>query len=383
MANITKRGETFRIKVSCGYDVNGKQVIKSMTYKPEPNMSKKAVEKEVNKQAVLFEESCKRGQSVTAAKFQTFAQEWMKDYAEMKLKRLTVNKYHCLEKRTYAALGHIRVDKITSVDIQRFVRSMVSEGLSPSTVKGYVRFVSVILSSAVKKRIITFNPCTVVDCPTERKKERNFYTVEEVRTFLEFLNKEPSDKNPFVVFFTLAAYMGARRGELLGLEWKDIDFDNDVIFIKRAYYYSPYHKKSFTDTPKTATSLRGLKLPSHVMETIKEYRKWQERRREICGGSWIETDRLFTAWNGEPMHPSTPYRYLKKFCMRIGMRKVNIHSFRHFNASALINSGVDVVTVQTALGHSTPSTTLNIYSHSFNNAQTRAMEAIANAIDLK
>jgi site-specific recombinase XerD len=64
------------------------------------------------------------------------------------------------------------------------------------------------------------------------------------------------------------------------------------------------------------------------------------------------------------------------------MRKVNIHSFRHFNASALIDSGVDVVTVQTALGHSTPATTLSIYSHAFGNAQTRAMEAIANAIDL-
>ena len=82
------------------------------------------------------------------------------------------------------------------------------------------------------------------------------------------------------------------------------------------------------------------------------------------------------------MHPSTPYNYLSALCKRTGMRKVNVHSFRHFNASVLINSGVDVVTVQAALGHSTPATTLSIYSHSFSNAQTRAMEAIANAIDL-
>jgi hypothetical protein len=105
MANITKRGDTFRIKVSCGYDVNGKQVVKSTTYKPDTAKSDKWNEKELQRQAVLFEESCKQGQSVTAAKFETFAREWFKDYAELKLKRLTLRNYRYMEKRTYAALG--------------------------------------------------------------------------------------------------------------------------------------------------------------------------------------------------------------------------------------------------------------------------------------
>ena len=113
MANITKRGDTFRIKVSCAYDVNGKQVIKSMTYKPDTTKSDKWNEKELQRQAVLFEESCKQGQSVTAAKFETFAREWFKDYAELKLKKLTLNRYHQMQKRAYTALGHIRIDKIT------------------------------------------------------------------------------------------------------------------------------------------------------------------------------------------------------------------------------------------------------------------------------
>ena len=118
------------------------------------------------------------------------------------------------------------------------------------------------------------------------------------------------------------------------------------------------------------------------MKTLKEFKEWQDEQREICGGSWVETDRLFTRWNGEPMSPNKPSEYLTKLSKRTGIRKVTIHSFRHFNASALINSGVDVVTVQTALGHSTAATTLSIYSHAFNGAQTRAMEAIANVIDL-
>ena len=118
------------------------------------------------------------------------------------------------------------------------------------------------------------------------------------------------------------------------------------------------------------------------MDALKEYRDWQNAQREICGGSWVESDRLFTKWDGSPMPTSAPYSYLQSFCKKAGLRPVTIHSFRHFNASALIDAGVDVVTVQTALGHSTAATTLNIYSHAFSNAQTRAMEAIANAINL-
>ena len=382
MATITKRGDTYRIRTSCGYDVNGKQVIKSMTFKPQPGMSDKAIEKELNRQAVLFEEQCKQGQSVTAAKFETFANEWLKDYAELKLKRNTVSNYQRMKKRLYAVLGHIRIDKITPLDIQRFVRTLVADGLATDSVKCHVRLVSVILNYAVKKRILTYNPCITVDYPLAQEKKQDFYTVEEVRNLLEVLRNEGEDAKPYALFFTLAAYTGCRRGELAGFEWKDIDFTNDIISITRAYYYDSHKGECFTDTPKTKTSRRSLKLPAHLMATLKEYREWQDKQREICGGSWVDTDRLFTRWNGEPMNPNKPLEYLKNLSKRTGIRKVTIHSFRHFNASALINSGVDVVTVQTALGHSTAATTLSVYSHAFNSAQTRAMEAIANAIDL-
>ena len=382
MANITKRGDTYRIKVSCGYDVNGKQVIKSITYKPDPTKSDKWNEKELNKQSVMFEESCKKGQSVTSAKFETFAREWFKDYAELKLKRNTVSNYHQMEKRAYSVLGHIRIDKLSPLDIQHFVRSLVADGLSAETVKSHVRFVSTILSYAVKKRILTYNPCVTVDYPIAKEKQKDFYSVEEVKKLLALLRNEGEQRKPFAVFFTLAAYMGARRGELVGLEWRDIDFDNNTISISRAYYYDAHRRELFTDTPKTKTSRRSLKMPAHVMETLKDFKEWQDRQRDIWGGSWVETDRLFTQPNGEPMNPSKPYKFLREFCKRTGMRMCNVHSFRHFNASALINSGVDVVTVQTALGHSTPATTLNIYSHNFSNAQTRVMEAIASVIDI-
>jgi len=354
-----------------------------MTYKPQPGMSDKAIDKEVNRQAVLFEEQCKQGQTVTAAKFEAFAREWFKDYAELKLKRHTLNRYHQMERRAYITLGHIRVDKITPLDIQRYVRFLMEEGLSPQSVKINVRFVSVILSYAVKKRVIPYNPCATVDYPAANPKDKDFYSVEEVKQLFEVLRNEKEERKPFALFFTLAAYTGCRKGEILGIEWKDLDFESNTLSINRAYYYNSVGKTYYTDTPKTESSRRILKLPDHVMETLSQYREWQNEQRELCGGTWIETDRVLTRWNGESMRPYEPNHYFDLLINRTGMRKVTIHSFRHFNASVLINSGIDVVTVQKALGHSTAATTLNIYSHAFNNAQTRAMEAIANAIDLE
>jgi len=360
--------------------VDGKQITKSTTYKPDPTKSDKWNEKELQRQAVLFEDSCKRGMSTTATKFEVFAREWFANYAELKLKRLTVCNYRNMEKRTYAALGHIRIDKISPLDIQRFVRSLVADGLSTNTVKNYVRFVSVILNYAVRKHLLTFNPCVTVDYPTAQETERNFYTTEEVKRLLGLLWQEDEERKPFALFFTLAAYTGARKGELLGLEWQDLDFGNNTLSISRAYYYSSIDRTHYTDTPKTKNSRRNLKLPAHVMDILKEYRAWQNEQKEICGGSWVDTNRLFTKWNGEPMAATAPAYFLNTFAKRNDMRRVTVHSFRHFNASALINEGVDVVTVQAALGHSTAATTLSIYSHAFSNAQTKAMEAISNAI---
>ena len=106
---------------------------------------------------LLFEEQCKQGQSVTAAKFETFAETWLKDYAEITVKRTTMCVYRELVKRIYPVIGHIRIDKISPLNIQKLVQTLSSEGMSPRTIKTYVRFVSGILNYAIKKRLITYN----------------------------------------------------------------------------------------------------------------------------------------------------------------------------------------------------------------------------------
>ena len=121
MATIRKRGNSYQIRVSCGYDTSGNQVEQSMTWKPDKNMTERQIQKELNRQAVMFEQACASGQITTAMKFQDFAEQWFKEYAEIKLKAQTIRGYRWASKRTYKEIGHLRMDKITTRTIQRFI----------------------------------------------------------------------------------------------------------------------------------------------------------------------------------------------------------------------------------------------------------------------
>ena len=133
MASIEKRGNSFRIKVSCGYRADGKQVFQRMTWTPDPKMTARQIEKEVQRQAVLFEEACNQGQIVSAVKFEPFAEEWFENYAQLNLKSSTFKSQKQLAKRTYSALGHIRLDKLTTREIQKFINSLAQEGANENT----------------------------------------------------------------------------------------------------------------------------------------------------------------------------------------------------------------------------------------------------------
>jgi len=387
MATIQKRGETYRIKVSCGYRANGRQIEKSKTWKPTPGMTDRKIEKELERQTVLFEKECQGLSCGANIKFETFTEQWLKEYAEPKLRVRTVDRYKQFKKRTFAAIGGLRLDRITPRHIQAFINNLQEPGikagggtLAPKTVREYLSFVSTIFDYAIKMDMLENNPCRNVTLPPLKQKEREVYTLEEAQKFLELLEKEPIQ---YRVFFTLAIYGGFRRAEMLGLEWKDIDFDSCVVNVCRTSLYSKEKGGTFTDTTKTESSLRSLKLPACVFDLLRKYKAEQAKARLKLGDKWINTDRLFVSWNGEAMATSTPLNWLEGFYKRTGMRRVTIHSFRHLNATLLINAGVDVKTVSTSLGHSQTSTTLNIYAHSFAQAQAKASEAVADVLNFK
>ena len=408
MANITKRmtksGATYRIKVSLGYDETYKQITKSMTFKPKPGMTERQIKAELNRQAVLFEEKTKQeyaehlrrvemglddDTSLTArrVRFEPLAEEWielMETTREMK--PATIIRIKTMRERTYKAIGNIYVDVLNYRQIQKFITSLAKKGvnkhtgggLSQKTQKHYVTFISDVLSYARTCGLITDNPCTKVKTVKTGEKEKEIYSLEELKTLLNLINEKADLQHR--VMFNLLAYCGMRRGELMGLEFKDIDFENNTLEIVRTSNYQNGDTGIYTSTPKTKSSIRELYLQPDLVKLIKEWQHEQQKTAEKCGDLWAYSDRLFINWCGEPMRPYYPYKWLKDFCEKEHVPFKGLHSFRHTVATQSIVNGADVSTVSAILGHSTVSTTLNIYTHAVRKAKAKAANLMAGLI---
>lgn len=390
MATYTKRGNSYRLRASVGYTPEGKQVMKSKTWTPEPGMTERQIEKELTRQMVLFEEAC-RGSSLTDGhvKFETFSRQWFGEYVEKALGKRTQENYRQMAPRIYGAIGHLYLDRITPRQIQKFINSLgqpganqryPERGLAPKTVKNYLGMISAVFTYAVKMGMIQRNPCQAVTLPhQDTGKEKRCYTLEEAQAFLDALTGAPLR---WQVFFSLALFGGFRREELCGFEFTDFDFDHQTVSVRRASLYTP-KDGIFTAPTKTAKSRRTLKLPAWIFDLVKRLQVDQTRQRLALGDQWHESGRLFTKLDGSPIGLQQPYQWLKAFCEDHGLPFYGIHQFRHLNASMLIYTGEDVRTVSAALGHSQTSTTLNIYSHTFEAAQARASDALADLLPVK
>lgn len=385
MASIRKKNNSYEVRVSCGYDVNGKQKFQQMTWKPAEGMTKKQIEKEVNRQAVLFEEACRKGQITANVKFESFFEQWFTEYAKLNLRSTSYERMRQLTQRVYPAIGHMRIDKITGRHIQQFINDLLLNGksqktgkpLSRKTVVHHLSFISDVFSYAVKMDMLGENPCRKVTVPKGETSEKNIYSLEELEQLLTLLETAPLK---YRLFFTMVLYTGFRRSEMLGLEWKDIDWENRIISVRRTSNYTA-ERGIYTDTTKTKKSQRSQRYLQLVFDLLKAYKDEQDAERKRLGSQWIDHDRLFVKWNGLPMNNGTPYLWLKELCEKNRLRFCDIHSFRHAHASILINAGVDVATVSADLGHTNSMTTLGIYTHEFQEAQARTSDIIAAALN--
>ena len=373
MAQITKKtnkkGETvFRIRVSCGYDYKGRQRTKSMTYKPKAK-SPKQIEKEVQKQAILFEQQCSEQPLQQKIKFADLADEWLAYETEKgKLKIGSLEVYKGLRERTYNYLGHMYIENITRKVVQKFIFALAkgADGKKPlkqKTQKNYLAFVSNAFTYAVKNEYIKESPCKAIEVTETESEERDPYTLDEEVALLKKLNEKGAPTH-YKVFFMLLIHLGMRKGEALAIEWKDIDFSAKSVFIRRNSQYRNSSTGVYTTLPKTKGSIRCLKLPDEIIDLLPKLKAEQEELKRNVGDNWVEYDRLFTTWNGEPMRPNRPYTWLQKFCEREDLPFKGLHNFRHALVTNLVHERTDIATVSSIVGHSNPNIARNKRSHS-------------------
>ncbi len=139
-------------------------------------------------------------------------------------------------------------------------------------------------------------------------------------------------------------------------------------------------KGIFEDETKNRTSERVIKCPEAVFNTLQSFRAWQNEQRLKAADQWHKTGRLFTTWDGKPLHPDTLSGWFRDFVKRNGLPDVSIHSLRHTNATLQIAGGVPVTTVSSRLGHATPATTTRIYAHAIKSADEAAADTLQNIL---
>jgi len=242
--------------------------------------------------------------------------------------------------------------------------------LSGQTILHYHRLISVILQTAVEWQYIPANAAERVKSPKAENTEAVYLDDKQAVRLLELMEDQPIYYRTAV---TVLLFTGMRRGELMGLHWNDIDFDNNVICIERSLQYLPETGVFLSDT-KTRSSRRAIKAPATALHSLKLYRAWQKKLFLSIGQPWEESGQVFVTQNGTPMHPDTLTSWFGNFIKTTDLPQIHIHSLRHTNATLQIANGVAVTTVAGTLGHSTANTTTKVYAHAIQSAAAASAE---------
>lgn len=242
---------------------------------------------------------------------------------------------------------------------------------SKATILKYKGCVSKILSAAKKERLIEHNYASneYITPIKGSKYQVSVLNDEEAKILKEELDKETNPRIRISLYILLM--MGIRRGELIGLEWKDIDFENRTMDISRSASFIT-GEGFYTKETKTASSTRVMSIPNVLVKELKSYKEWYDKRKSILADKWTKSDRIMLNDEGNPFNPSVYRRWLNRILEKAGLKHVSLHSLRHTNITLQLISGVDLKTVSARAGHSRASTTTDIYSHYVKNSDIQA-----------
>lgn len=395
MATARKRGRGYEIRVFCGLDSNYKRIDKAKMWIPGEGMTPKQIEKELERQKVLFEQEVKTGRYYSSKmRFREFSEMWVAEYAKKQLAPKTYARYIGLLERINQAIGHLKLKDMKPLHLNRFYDNLAEKGISkrrrrdssgkfidegylaPKTIYSHHQLISKMLATAVRWQLVDVNIAERADPPKVPHREIQFLNESDTKRLIILLEQEPIQYKTIV---TLAIYTGMRRGELCGLEWKDIDFDNQRLQIVRTSQYIG-NSTLITKEPKTKSGVREITLSNTACRLLLEFKQWQDDLKNQLGDQWHESDRLFTQWNGLPIYPDTITDWFAKFIRKKGFPHVTFHSLRHTNATLMIAEGTDICTVSKRLGHANTSTTLNVYAHALKSKDLEAADKLEKAL---
>ncbi len=316
---------------------------------------------EADRKLALFVAEVEKGNynNQSSITFTEMAQMFLDKYAKNNLSDTTVINYKCqLNKYILDDIGTYRLSKLKKLHIQDFANKLYEEyNLSSKTIKNYINLISSILEKAIEWGYINTNIANNVNIPknyNKPKKEQEIYNNEEIKLLFEALKNE---EEPFKTMVYISFYTGARRGEVLALRWKDIDFENNIINIVQ----NKIRKVDGTKIKETKNKRsRNFVAPQILMTKIKEIYNNQNK-----------DDLIFD------YYPATYTKMWQKFIKRNNLKYITLHDLRHTNGSILASKGVDIVTIAKRLGH-LPATASAYYLHAVSEEDKKASEKLDN-----
>lgn len=267
-------------------------------------------------------------------------------------------------------LGPRRLDELKRVHFADLHKLLLGAGLSARTVGHVHRVLHRALQQGVEWDLLKSNPAAAVRPPRVQDKDVEILTEAQVATVLHKLRGKP-----IYPIIALALATGCRRGELLGLRWKDLDLDAGRLRVAQSIEQTKAGLR--IKPPKTKHGRRSIALSPSFVAELRTYAKDDKERRIKDGLGRAPDDGLvFGLPNGSPRSPNGLTKEWSSLAAELGLPQVTLHALRHTHASQLIAGGVDVLTVSRRLGHGSPVITLRVYGHLFSNTDDRAAEVI-------
>jgi integrase len=366
--SIKKDGDSWRVVFDIGKDpVTGKRKQKKGRFK-----TKKEAEKFLSEQLNSVDKGTYfEPKDIT---FGEYLDYWLDNYAKPNTAQRTLENYqYMIVQHLKPSLGSIKIAKLHPSHLQEYYSQklicgkMDGEGLSPTSVKHHHRLLNKVLKDAVKWQFLVRNVAQAVTPPKVKKVEMQTWGNEQVKSFLEV-----AKSSVYYSIYLTAIYTGMRRGEILGLRWQDVDFDNLVVYVRQSLQEVKKVGLTFKE-PKSGKS-RSITITPILATEFKKLYKSQLENKLLFGQEYHNLDLVFAQKNGKPIQPTEMARSYRKLVEISGLPYIRFHDLRHTHATLMLQQGVHPKIVSERLGHSTIGITMDTYTHVLPNMQKEAVQ---------